>query len=193
VENISFLSQSLISERAIKAKAQELDLTFEGAEVHETVRGGDVVNWGGIELEIIDAPKHSSDSIGAYMPSEKALFASDAGGIPFGDSVFAAGNSNFTKYQETLERFNEYEVEIHLAEHYGAFTGEDAKGYMPRSIKAAKETRELLETSYRRTRDVEESTKELTDLFMENAPDYFLPKEVMAMVIGQMMRYIAKS
>ena len=35
--------------------------------------------------------------------------------------------------------------------------------------------------------------KELTDLFMKNAPDYFLPKEVMAMVIGQMMRYIAKS
>jgi glyoxylase-like metal-dependent hydrolase (beta-lactamase superfamily II) len=193
VESISFLSQSLISERDMEAKAKELDLTFHGAEVHETVKGGDVVNWGGIELEIIDAPGHSSDSIGAYMPADKALFASDAGGIPFGDHVFAAGNSNFTKYQETLERFNEYDVEVHLAEHYGAFTGEDAKGYMPRSIEAARETRELLETSYRRTRDVEESTWELTDLIMENAPDYFLPKEVMAMVIGQMMRYIAKN
>jgi glyoxylase-like metal-dependent hydrolase (beta-lactamase superfamily II) len=193
VESISFLSQSLISERALEAKAKELDLTFDGAAVHETVKGGDVVNWGGIELEIIDAPGHSSDSIGAYMPSDKALFASDAGGIPFGDNVFAAGNSNFTKYQETLERFNNYDVEIHLAEHYGAFTGEDAKGYMPRSIEAAKKTRELLEASYRRTRNVEESTKELTELFMESSPDYFLPKEVMAMVIGQMMRYIAKT
>ena len=193
VESISFLSQSLISERSMEAKAKELDLTFDGAVVHETVKGGDVVDWGGIELEIIDAPGHSSDSIGAYMRSDKALFASDAGGIPFGDNVFAAGNSNFTKYQETLERFNEYDVEIHLAEHYGAFTGEDARGFMPRSIEAAKETRKLLEASYSRTRDVEESTKELTDLFMKNAPDYFLPKEVMAMVIGQMMRYIAKS
>ena len=193
VESISFLSQSLISERSMEAKAKELDLTFDGAVVHETVNGGDVVNWGGIELEIIDAPGHSSDSIGAYMPSDKALFASDAGGIPFGGNVFAAGNSNFTKYQRTLERFNEYDVEIHLAEHYGAFTGEDARGFMPRSIEAAKETRKLLEASYSRTRDLEESTKELTDLFMKNAPDYFLPKEVMAMVIGQMMRYIAKS
>jgi len=193
VESISFLSQSLISERSMEAKAKELNLAFDGAVVHETVKGGDVVNWGGIELEIIDAPGHSSDSIGAYMPSEKALFASDAGGIPFGDNVFAAGNSNFTKYQETLERFNAYDVEIHLAEHYGAFTGEEARAFMPRSIESAKETRELLEASYRRTMDVEESTKELTDLFMENAPDYFLPKEVMAMVIGQMMKHIAKS
>ena len=193
VESISFLSQSLISERSMQAKAKELNLTFDGPVVHETVKGGDVVNWGGIELEIIDAPGHSSDSIGAYMPSDKALFASDAGGIPFGENVFAAGNSNFTKYQETLERFNAYDVGIHLAEHYGAFTGEDAKGFMPKSIQSAKETRELLEASYRRTRDVEESTKELTDLFMDKAPDYFLPKEVMAMVIGQMLRYIARS
>ena len=143
--------------------------------------------------QIIDAPGHSSDSIAAYMPSEKALFASDAGGIPFGDDVFAAGNSNFTKYQQTLERFNEYDVEIHLAEHYGAFTGEDARNYMPKSIAAARETRKLLEESYSRTQNAEESTRELTDLIMERAPDYFLPKEVMAMVIGQMMKYIAKS
>ena len=193
VESISFLSQTLISERSMEAKAKELDLTFAGAEVHETVEGGDVVNWGGIELEIIDAPGHSSDSIAAYMPSEKALFASDAGGIPFGNDVFAAGNSNFTKYQQTLERFNEYDVEIHLAEHYGAFTGVDARNYMPKSIAAARETRKLLEESYSRTQNAEESTRELTDLIMKRAPDYFLPREVMAMVIGQMMKYIAKS
>jgi glyoxylase-like metal-dependent hydrolase (beta-lactamase superfamily II) len=193
VESISFLSQSLIAERSMEEKAKELGLTFDRAEVHETVSGGEMVNWGGVELEIIDAPGHSSDSIAAYMPAEKALFASDAGGIPFGDDVFAAGNSNFTKFQQTLERFNAYDVEIHLAEHYGAFTGEDARNYMPRSIAAAKETRRLLEESYSRTQDVEKSTQELTDLIMKRAPDYFLPRQVMAMVIGQMMKYIAKS
>jgi glyoxylase-like metal-dependent hydrolase (beta-lactamase superfamily II) len=193
VESITFLSNNAIALAAMEEKAKALNLIFDGVEVQETVDGGDRVNWGGNELEIIDAPGHSSDSIAAYMPSEKALFASDAGGIPFGDDVFAAGNSNFTKYQETLERFNEYEVEIHLAEHYGAFTGEDGRNYMAKSIAAARETRKLLEESYSRTRDVEESTRELTDLIMKRAPDYFLPREVMAMVIGQMMKYIAKS
>ncbi len=193
VESIAVLSQSLIAEASLEGKAEELGLAFDGVEVHDTVEGGEKVNWGGVELEIIDAQGHSSDSIAAYMPSEKALFASDAGGIPFGDSVFAAGNSNFAKYQQTLERFSEYDVEIHLAEHYGAFTGEDAKAFMPKSIQAARETLKLMEESYSRTGDAEASTKELTDLIMKSAPDYFLPKEVMAMVIGQMMRYIAKT
>jgi 2-aminobenzoylacetyl-CoA thioesterase len=193
VESISLLSQSLIAERSMQKEAGELDLVFDGIEVHETVKGGDRVNWGGIELEIIDAPGHSSDSIAVYMPADKALFASDAGGIPFGENVFAAGNSDFTKYEQTLERFKQVDVEIHLAEHYGAFTGQDARSFMPRSIEAARETRRRMEASYRRTRNIETSTEELTDLFMKEAPDYFLPREVMAMVIGQMMKNIAKS
>lgn len=193
VASIALLSQAAIAQAGMERKAEELGLAFDGVEVKETVDGGDRVNWGGIELEIIDAQGHSSDSIAAYMPSEKALFASDAGGIPFGNDVFAAGNSNFTKYQETLERFLQYDVDIHLAEHYGAFTGEDAKRFMPRSIEAAKETRRLMEESFARTRDAQKSTEELTDLIMKRAPEYFLPREVMAMVIGQMMRYIAKT
>lgn len=193
VGSISLLSQAAIAQAGMEQRAEELGLGFHGVEVKETVDGGDRVNWGGIELEIIDAQGHSSDSIAAYMPSEKALFASDAGGIPFGDDVFAAGNSNFTQYQETLERFRQYDVDIHLAEHYGAFTGEDAKGFMPRSIQAAKETRRLLEESFRRTGDVQKSTEELTEILMRRAPESFLPREVMSMVIGQMMRYIAKT
>jgi glyoxylase-like metal-dependent hydrolase (beta-lactamase superfamily II) len=193
VESISFLSKAAVSQAGMEEKAKELGLSFDAVEVRETVDGGDRVQWGGIELEIIDAQGHSSDSIAAYMPLQKALFASDAGGIPFGEDVFAAGNSNFTKYQETLERFLGYDVEIHLAEHYGAFTGEDAKRFMPRSIEAAKETRRLMEESFRRTGDADKSTEELTDLIMKRAPEYFLPRDVMAMVIGQMMRYIAKT
>jgi glyoxylase-like metal-dependent hydrolase (beta-lactamase superfamily II) len=193
VESISFLSKTAVAQAGMEEKARELNLVFEGLEVKEIVDGGDRVNWGGVELEIVDAQGHSSDSIAAYMPSEKALFASDAGGIPFGDDVFAAGNSNFTKFQQTLERFRQYDVDIHLAEHYGAFTGEDAKRFMPRSIEAARETRRLMEESYARTGDAEKSTAELTDLIMKRAPEYFLPREVMSMVIGQMMRYIAKT
>lgn len=193
VGSISLLNRAAIAQAGMEQRAEEMGLVFDGVEVKETVDGGDRVNWGGIDLEIIDAQGHSSDSIAAYMPSEKALFASDAGGIPFGDDVFAAGNSNFAQYQETLERFRQYDVEIHLAEHYGAFTGEDAKGFMPRSIQAAKETRRLLEESFRRTGDVQKSTEELTEIIMRRAPESFLPREVMAMVIGQMMRYIAKT
>ncbi|MBN1572733.1 MAG: MBL fold metallo-hydrolase [Deltaproteobacteria bacterium] len=191
-DSIRELNMGLLSANGLADKAGEFGLDYESFPVDDTVSGGDVVNWGGVELQIIDAPGHSSCSIGVYMPEDKALFASDAGGIPFGDTIFASGNSNFTKYQESLERFATYDVEIHLAEHYGAFTGEEGRSFMKRSIESAKRTRKYLEESYARTGDIRESTAELTDLIMEEAEGYFLPKPVMEMVVEQMVRHIAK-
>ena len=185
------MNRGMIAANGMEAEAR--DVILDPIRVDETVGGGDRVTWGGVDFEIIDAPGHSSCSIAAYMPEEKALFASDAGGIPFGDTIFAAGNSNFTEYQKTLERFAQYDVEIHLPEHYGVFTDTDARTYMERSINSAKETRKLLEDAYRKTGDVAESTELVVEAFNTGADGYFLPRPVMEMVIGQMMRHIAKT
>jgi len=63
--------------------------------------------------------------------------------------------------------------------------------YLKHSINAAKETRGILEASYRKTKDVQKSTQEITDRFMEWVPDGFMPRDIIAMVIGQMLKYIA--
>ena len=188
---IADMNRGMIAANGLETEAEAAGVILDPIRVDETVTGGDILTWGGVDLEIIYAPGHSSCSIAAYMPEEKALFASDGGGIPFGDTVFAAGNSNFTEYQKTLERFAEYDVEIHLAEHYGAFTGKDGRTFMDRSIRSAKETRTLLEDAYRKTGDVAESTKLVIEAFNAGAEGYFLPRPVMEMVIGQMMRHIA--
>jgi hypothetical protein len=59
-------------------------------------------------------------------------------------------------------------------------------------MNAAMETRNILEASYSRTKDVEKSTKEVTDMLMSGLPDGFMPKDIIAMVAGQMLRYIAR-
>jgi glyoxylase-like metal-dependent hydrolase (beta-lactamase superfamily II) len=192
-KNIIDMNRGMIAANGLEAEAEKTGVILDPIRVDETVSGGDRVTWGGVEFEIIDAPGHSSCSIAAYMPEEKALFASDSGGIPFGDSIFAAGNSNFTEYQKTLERFAEYDVDIHLPEHYGVFTGEDARTFMERSIEAAKETRTLLEDAYAGTGDVSESIKIVVEAFTAGSDGYFLPLPVMEMVVGQMMRHIAKT
>jgi glyoxylase-like metal-dependent hydrolase (beta-lactamase superfamily II) len=117
VETIKNYNQGLIAMHKMEDTVKKLGITADKILVDEAVSGGDKVNWGGVDFEIIDAPGHSSCSIGAYMPKDKTLFASDAGGIPFGGEIFASGNSNFTKYQETLERFAAFDVEIHCAAH----------------------------------------------------------------------------
>jgi glyoxylase-like metal-dependent hydrolase (beta-lactamase superfamily II) len=190
---IKALCDGTIAMNKMEREAREYGLVFDGIGVDGTVSGGDRVDWGGNEIEIIDAPGHSSCSIAAYMPSDKALFASDAGGIPYGDTVFAAGNSNYTQFEQTLQKFATYDVEVHLSEHYGAFTGADGRAFIGRSIEAASQTRTILEESYRKTRDIKESTVEITDAMMGQAEDYFLPRPVLEMVVGQMLRHIAKT
>ena len=86
----------------------------------------------------------------------------------------------------------DYEIEVYLAEHYGARTGKDANSFLKRSIELAKEARTILEASYARTKDVKKSTEEITDMLMENAPDDFLHRDIIALVTGQMLRYISR-
>jgi len=191
IDNIEFLNQVLLMKHGIEDKVQELDLSFTGVDVEEVVKDGDILACDNLSIEIIEAPGHSSCSIAVYVKEEKAMFASDAGGIPFGDKVFTAANSNFDKYVESLNKMARYETDIHLAEHYGARTGEDGRAFIQKSIISAKETRQILEESIARTGDVKKSAKEITDLLTKNAPTGFIPKEVIALVTEQMLRYVS--
>lgn len=192
VETIEFLNQVLLAEYGLEEKIKDLGIESYGIEVEEVVAEGDALSCGDLSLEVLDVPGHSSCSMAVYVPREKAMFASDAGGIPFGDKIFTAANSNFDEYQKSLRKMAGYEIEVFLAEHFGARTGDDARDYLHRSIDSAKDTRKILEESYSRTGNVEKSTEELTVRFMKEVPDGFMSKDVFALVIGQMMNYIAK-
>ncbi len=192
IETIEFLNQALLAEYGLEENIKDLGIELCGIDVEEVVAEGDALSCGDLSLEVIDVPGHSSCSMAVYVPREKAMFASDAGGIPFGDKIFTAANSNFDKYQESLKKMVGYEIDVFLAEHFGARTGDDARNYLHRSIDSAKDTRKILEESYCRTGNVEKSTDEITVRLMKDVPDGFMSKDVFALVIGQMMNYIAK-
>ncbi|MBU0988162.1 MAG: MBL fold metallo-hydrolase, partial [Proteobacteria bacterium] len=85
IETIESLNQALLVESGQKDSAKGMGIDFHGITVEEVVSQGDVVVCGDLILEVIEVPGHSSCSIAIYVPQEKAMFASDAGGIPFGD------------------------------------------------------------------------------------------------------------
>lgn len=192
LQSIQFMNQVLLDREQMQQKAQELGLEFPGLEVQETLTEGDLIQGDGFELQVLEVPGHSSCSIALYMPQEKALFASDSTGIPFGRDVFTAANSNFDLYQQSLKRMSELDVQIHLAEHFGARTAKDAQEFMQRSLQSAQETRQILEASYQRTQDVQQSTEQITKDLAQKMPQDFLPSEVISMVVEQMLKYIAK-
>ncbi|MCG8685010.1 MAG: MBL fold metallo-hydrolase [Desulfobacterales bacterium] len=190
VAAISSLNMMLLPQEGVEDLKASLDIT--AIDVDQAVAQGDVVKCGDLDFEVIDVPGHSSCSMAVYIPALKALSASDAGGIPFGDRVFAAANSNFDAYQESLEKMAAYDTQIHLSEHYGALTGEDGQNYMGRSIQEAKSMRQLLESTYEKYRDEKKTVDAMVETICEQAPSNFLPREIMAMVLGQMTRFIAK-
>ena len=158
------------------------------------VHDGDRIDLGGVTVSILEIPGHSSCSIAAYVPEWRALFPSDGGGIPFKDTIVTSGNSNYTKFQESLERLKDFvEVDYICADHYGYVTGEEAKGFIRTAIEIAKEHRALIRETYLRMKDIDAAGEELTSSFYQKYPDYFLSPEIFLGLYRQMVRHIAEA
>ncbi|HDP25621.1 MAG TPA: MBL fold metallo-hydrolase [Deltaproteobacteria bacterium] len=179
------------TEPAASLSAYGLDIT--SIEVEEALGDTEKIPCGDLTLEVLEVPGHSSCSIAIYIPQEKALFGSDAGGILYGDTIFTSANSNFDQYQASLEKMSSCEVNVYLAEHYGALTGEDASTYLEKARDSAAQTRKLIAETLRKTGEVRSAAEEITELFMAEGSGYFLPREIMQMVIAQMTGFVAKN
>jgi len=168
------------------------ELEFSEINVDRVLKEKDIITCGDLNIEIIDTPGHSPCSISLYCPEEQALFYSDAAGLRFEDNIFIAANSNFDLYQESLLKLAKYKPKICLAEHYGAIIGDEAQDFLEKSILSAQNTRELLEkTLLSNNKDVKKSLNDLLDKLLETVPNDFLPKEVLSVVIEQMLKYLA--
>ncbi len=192
IESIQFMNDILFERENMKEKAKEMGLDFPGLEVNKTLSNNETLSVGEFTLQVLEVPGHSSCSIALYEPNIKALFASDAGGIPMGEDVFTAANSNFDKYIESLEKMSKLDVKVHLAEHFGAMTENDAQEFMKKSLKSAKSTRKLLEQVYKENKDIKTATEKVTNMLEKKLDKDFLPKEVISIVVGQMLKYISK-
>jgi glyoxylase-like metal-dependent hydrolase (beta-lactamase superfamily II) len=193
IEAIKNINRIVLANNGYVFEEKEYELEFFSIGVDDSPADGETRRLGDLTLEFIMVPGHSTCSMAVYVPEVKALFASDAGGIPFQGQVFAAANSNFDLYQASLEKLSAYEVIFHGAEHYGAVTGEDAKQFIGKSIQSAKETRKLIENSLAKTKNVPLTVQEVTDWMADNAGRYFLPKDVLKMVVDQMTGWLAKN
>ncbi|MCP4578196.1 MAG: hypothetical protein GY846_18145 [Deltaproteobacteria bacterium] len=154
---------------------------------------GDRLGVEPFEGVIYETPGHSICSISYYIPALKALFPSDAGGIPYGETILASGNANFTRYEKSLERLKKLEVNTLCADHYGYIAGPEAKDYILESIQAARDRRAEFLDAYGRTMDIEETTRGLVKKFYENRPDYFLAPEILTGIFRQMVRHMVRN
>jgi len=169
------------------------DLDWRSDVSGKTIREGDRMDLGGLEVSIFEIPGHSSCAVAAYVSELKALFPTDGGGIPFDETIVTSGNSNFTKYQQSLERLKSLEVDYYCADHYGYVIGEEAREFISKSIQMAGRNRAQMEQVYRSTRDIDLAARKLISSFYEENPYYFLSPEIFLDVYRQMVRHIAST
>ena len=192
MNTINAFNRSVTERMGMAESCSEYDLDWRDDITGIAVQEGDEIDLGDMKVQIFETPGHSSCSITAYEPEIKALFPSDGGGIPFDKIIITSGNSNFTKFQNSLERLKDFEVAYYCADHYGYVIGSEARDFILRSIQAAEEHRTRIEKAYLRTRDIDTATKELVAFFYKEYQSYFLPSEIFEGVYRQMVRHIAE-
>ena len=176
-------------------KAAELNLDFDQVAVDEVVGEGDIIDLGeGLRVRIIEMPGHSSCSIAAYVESLKALFPSDAGGIPGeGEEIFPAGNENYLLYQKSLEKLRPLGVEILGAARNGAFVGKEAREFIPRSIEAAEKMRQEVIQQCQGQENLEEKIIQIAKKRYEGLKTRDIPWEVYIPLIRGIIKNILQN
>lgn len=191
IHTINEFSQTVTKKLGKEEVYSTYDLNWRDDVVGKTVCEGDRIDLGGLKISILEIPGHSSCCIAAYVPEFKALFPTDGGGIPFDKTIITSGNSNYTKYQQSLERLKTLEVEYYCADHYGYVTGEEAKEFILRTIEMARQHRACIEEAYRNTKDIDRAAQKLISSFYDEHSDYLLTPEIFLDVYRQMVRHIA--
>jgi glyoxylase-like metal-dependent hydrolase (beta-lactamase superfamily II) len=169
------------------------DLEWRDDITGKLVHDEDRIDLGEVTVSILEIPGHSSCSIAAYVPEWKALFPTDGGGIPFRETIITSGNSNYTRYQESLEKLKDLEVDYYCADHYGYLTGEEAGEFVPKTIEMAKKHRAVIEKAYRSTGDIDKVAKAMVNSFYYENRGFVLSPEIFLEVYRQMVRHIASA
>lgn len=192
IDTINEFGRGVAERMGMKEVYTSYDLEWRDDVEGKTISEGDRIDLGDLEIRIYETPGHSSCSVSCYVPDLKALFASDGGGIPFKETIIAAGNSNYTKFQESLHRLEHLDVEYVCADHYGYIAGDEARSYIKEGIQIARRQRTLIEETYRRSGDIEAAAGEIAGAFLKKNPNYILTPEIALGVYRQMVKNIAR-
>ncbi|MBE0597155.1 MAG: MBL fold metallo-hydrolase [Desulfuromonadales bacterium] len=188
---INDASRYILKNQGVEHLSADYDLEWRVGMAGEAVGEGAQIDLGDLEVRIIEIPGHSPCSIAAYVPELKALFPSDGGGIPFRDGINVYGTSDYSRFQESLQKLKYLEVDYLCADHHGYVTGEEAGAFIARAIDLAAQKRERMEEAYRRHGSVELAAEELAHQFGADNADNIVPPEVFVESYRQMIMHIA--
>ena len=95
---------------------------------------------GGLTIRVIEAPGHSPCSLAFYLPQDKIMFVSDAGGFQISDdSLFPIFFQGYELYLETLRRLRGFPTRALAIPHERIWVQGEVQAFYDRAIKTAQD------------------------------------------------------
>ena len=118
----------------------DADVSFHGLDIDLHLEDGDQMDLrDGNSLRVFATPGHTRDAVSFYIPEKKVLIPGEAVGVLGGNHEIVVNFLySYNDYLASLEKLVGLEPEIILMAHHFLLTGEDARGFVPRSIAKTK-------------------------------------------------------
>jgi glyoxylase-like metal-dependent hydrolase (beta-lactamase superfamily II) len=123
MRDLSIKSADMFQQEMIDYEDQDL-------RIDETIRDGDIIDLGNIQIEVHHMPGHTKCSLAFYLRNESILFASETTGI-MADGIEPMP-IYLTSYRDTLESIRKcraLQAKYIVSPHYGPLEPEIAKHY----------------------------------------------------------------
>lgn len=119
------------------APLQKEDISIDKIDVDIELKEGDNIDLGkGIKIEVIETPGHTRCGLSFYLPSHKAIFFGEAGGVIEKDGIIRPQFlSSYNQYVSSIKKMMKLDIEIIGLAHGGALIGEEARNYLEKSLK----------------------------------------------------------
>jgi 2-aminobenzoylacetyl-CoA thioesterase len=131
--------------------------------------------------------------ISAYVPKLKALFPSEAGGLPCGDKIITYGTSNYSEFEKSIQKLKDLSVQYICSDHYGYVAGDEAGRFIVNSILTAKERRMLMQEIFKKNRNIDEAASMLADIFRDENVEGIIPAEIFVESHRQMLLNVIRN
>jgi glyoxylase-like metal-dependent hydrolase (beta-lactamase superfamily II) len=147
------------------------DISIDRIDVDLELREGDYIDLGkGLKVEVLETPGHTRCGLSFYVPSKKAIFFGEAGGVIEKDGkIKPQFLSSYNQYVSSIEKMKRLEIEIIGLAHGGALIGEEAKDYLEKSLKETILFKERIVEYFRKYRDREKVIEVIAEEDFKNA------------------------
>ena len=133
-------------------------------EVDREVQGGDVLEVGSLQLEVVHLPGHSPGQVGIFNPATRSLYSVDVLHYPTPLSPYPIGNA--ADHIDTLERCLAYEAEYLWEGHgLGAYDAPAVKRRLEHLLRAQLDTADRLIALLRREAEPQTILELLPEVF----------------------------